>query len=383
MKIVDVCPFYTPAGGGVRTYVDQKLEIGPRLGHEIVVLAPGEAHRVEQRGPHARIVYIPGPRLPLDRRYRYFLDDGSVQDALDREAPDFVEASSPWRSSEIVAAWEGPAPRALVMHADPLATYAYRWFGMVARREWIDRSFGWYWRHLQRLDARFDLMIAANASLTSRLRDGGLTRVSTNPMGVSPDTFSPALRDEALRADLLRRCGLPPEASLAIGVGRHAPEKRWPLVIDACVAAGRERGLGLVLVGDGRERRRIAEHIGGNPHIQLLAPLRDRAQFARLLASADALVHGCESETFCMVGAEAAASGLPVIAPNEGGAATFASAYGARYRARDAVAATRAIDRVLAHRPPLSVPAAPVRTMHDHFDQLFGQYERLARARAA
>jgi len=25
MKIVDVCAFYAPKGGGVRTYVDQKL----------------------------------------------------------------------------------------------------------------------------------------------------------------------------------------------------------------------------------------------------------------------------------------------------------------------------------------------------------------------
>jgi alpha-1,6-mannosyltransferase len=383
MKIVDVCPFYTPAGGGVRTYVDQKLAIGPRLGHEIVVLAPGAAHRVERRGPHARIVYLPAPRLPLDRRYRYFLDDGSVQAALDREAPDFVEASSPWRSAETVAHWRGSAPRALVMHADPLASYAYRWFGMVARREWIDRTFGFYWRHLQRLDARFDAVIAANASLTQRLRDGGLSGVSTNPMGVAPDTFSPNLRDEALRAELLRRCGLTPQARLLIGIGRHAPEKRWPMVIDACVAAGRERDLGLVLIGDGRERRRIVDHIGGNPHIQLLAPLRDRGQFARLLASADALVHGCESETFCMVGAEAAASGLAIVAPDEGGAASFAAAYGARFRVGDANAAARAIDRVLGSRPPLHALPGPVRTMVDHFDQLFRHYETLTRARAA
>ena len=383
MKIVDVCPFYAPAGGGVRTYVDQKLEIGPRLGHEIVVLAPGAEYCVERRGPHARIIYLPGPRLPLDRRYRYFAADGGVEAALDREAPDFVEASSPWRSAETVARWRGAAPRALVMHADPLASYAYRWFGMVARRQWIDRTFGFYWRHLLRLNARFDMVIAANASLTRRLRDGGLTRVATHPMGVAPDTFTPALRDEKLRAELLRRCGLPPEASLLIGVGRHAPEKRWPLVIDACVAAGRERDLGLVLVGDGRERRRIVEHIGGNPHIQLLAPLRERTQFARLLASADALVHGCESETFCMVGAEAAASGIPIVAPDEGGAASFAAAYGARFRAGDATAAAVAIDRVLTGRPPLQAPPAPVPTMVDHFAQLFGHYEILARARAA
>ena len=46
MKIVDVCAFYSPRGGGVRTYVEQKLKIGPRLGHEIVIVAPGDEDAV-------------------------------------------------------------------------------------------------------------------------------------------------------------------------------------------------------------------------------------------------------------------------------------------------------------------------------------------------
>ena len=36
------------------------------------------------------------------------------------------------------------------------------------------------------------------------------------------------------------------------------------------------------------------------------------------LASADALVHGCEAETFCLVAAEARASGTPMIVPDRG-----------------------------------------------------------------
>ena len=45
MKIVDICAFYTPRGGGVRTYVDRKLKALSAAGHEVVVIAPGrEAH---------------------------------------------------------------------------------------------------------------------------------------------------------------------------------------------------------------------------------------------------------------------------------------------------------------------------------------------------
>ena len=69
MRIVDVCAFYTPAGGGVRTYVERKLAAAPAAGHEIIVLAPGRRNGVEQRGPGARIEWLESPRLPLDRRY--------------------------------------------------------------------------------------------------------------------------------------------------------------------------------------------------------------------------------------------------------------------------------------------------------------------------
>ena len=105
----------------------------------------------------------------------------------------------------MVADWQGDARRVLVMHADPLSAYAYRWFGRLAERETIDRSFGWFWRHLRRLDQGYDAVVSASPSLSTRLREGGLTHVVTNPMGVDPGIFSPQLRDEGLRARLLER----------------------------------------------------------------------------------------------------------------------------------------------------------------------------------
>ena len=36
MRIVDVCAFYAPRGGGVKTYVERKLQAGAAAGHEII-----------------------------------------------------------------------------------------------------------------------------------------------------------------------------------------------------------------------------------------------------------------------------------------------------------------------------------------------------------
>jgi alpha-1,6-mannosyltransferase len=376
MRIVDVCAFYTPAGGGVRTYVERKLKAAPAAGHEMIILAPGRENRVDERGPGARIEWLESPRFPLDRRYGYFADAQQVHAALDRLRPDVVEASSPWRSASMVADWQGDARRVLVMHADPLSAYAYRWFGRLAERETIDRGFGWFWRHLQRLDRGYDAVVSASPSLSQRLTEGGLRNVVTNPMGVDPGIFDRGLRDTALRARLLERCALPEDATLLVGVGRHAAEKRWTMVVDAAIAAGATRPVGLLLIGEGRDSAKLARAIGDNPHIHLLSPIRDRTALARIMASADALIHGCEAETFCIVAAEALASGLPLIAPDRGGAYDQARASGGViYRSGSAADAARAIRRFV-DAPP-SRPSSEARTMDQHFAELFAFYRWL------
>jgi len=378
MRIVDVCAFYAPKGGGVRTYIDRKLACGPQLGHDVTIIAPGEIDAVEERGPGARIVWLASPRLPVDFKYRYFADAEALHAQLDAARPDIVEASSPWRSASMVANWPGSAPRALIMHADPLSAYAYRWFEGIASRPVIDRQFDWYWRHLRRLDERYDVIVSAGDSLTGRLREGGLRRVMTIPMGTEPGVFSPALRDEQLRARLLARCGLGPEATLLLGVGRHAPEKRWPLVIDAATMAGVAAPVGLVLIGDGRDRARLLRRAGDNPHVHFLSPIANRDALARLFASGDALIHGCEAETFCIVAAEARASGLTLITPDRGGAADQARlAGGYCYASGDARAAAAAICDFVTHRRTewSAFKTTTARSMDDHFADLFALYQ--------
>lgn len=382
MRIVDVCAFYSPHGGGVKTYIDRKLKAGPAMGHEIIVIAPGSSNRVEERGPGGRILFLKQPKFPLDTKYHYFDDDAALHGMLDELQPDVVEASSPWRSARYVAEWAGTAPRFLVMHADPLSAYAYRWLGKMVKRETIDNYFvGGFWDHLLSLDAAFDGTITASESLTNRLVEGGLKKVITNPMGVEGGIFTPTLRDEGLRARMLERCALGPDATLLLGVGRHAPEKRWPMVIEAVTAAGLDAPIGFILVGDGRERKRVVRAAKANPHIHFASPVSGRIELARLLASGDALIHGCEAETFCMVAAEARASGLPLIAPNEGGAGDQARASGGWIYDWGEPAAAAAAIRDFVDADPVTVranaieAAAHVRLMDDHFAELFALYQ--------
>jgi alpha-1,6-mannosyltransferase len=344
MRIVDVCAFYTPAGGGVRTYVEAKLSAAARFGHEVIIVAPGLHHETVRRGPGAFLVTVPSPQLPVDRRYRYFADEAALHGVLDVWQPDHVEASSPWWSATMVGRWRGAATRSLVMHCDPLAAYAYRWFGGIVSTATIDRLFGWF--------------------------------------GVEADVFSPCLRCHDLRAAILGSLGLDSSGILLIGVGRLSAEKRWDMVLRAVRESAKRNDIGLLLVGDGPKRRRLELLTAHMASAAILPSPTDRRELARLMASADALVHGCEAETFCLVAAEAHASGIPLIVPDRGAAAGHAATgAGITYRAGDERALERAIGAFMDLRGDLQSSAASrasaVRTMDEHFAELFDRYASL------
>jgi alpha-1,6-mannosyltransferase len=105
------------------------------------------------------------------------------------------------------------------------------------------------------------------------------------------------------------------------------------------------------------------------------------------MASADALIHGSEAEPFGLVPSEAMASGLPLIVPDTGGCAEVADPRTSEtYRARDAVAAAAAIQRLFAREPKILrkaaiVAAGRVRTDREHAVDLMAYYQSLIDAR--
>ena len=40
MRVVEVAEFYSPTGGGVRSYIDRKFDAAAAAGHELFVIAP-------------------------------------------------------------------------------------------------------------------------------------------------------------------------------------------------------------------------------------------------------------------------------------------------------------------------------------------------------
>jgi alpha-1,6-mannosyltransferase len=124
-----------------------------------------------------------------------------------------------------------------------------------------------------------------------------------------------------------------------------------------------------------------------------MAPTRDRQFIATLFASADALIHGSESETFGLVVAEALASGVPVVLPDRGACPELAPPeVSETYRSADVHSAATAIRRLFTRdqaqlRAAAARAAADVRGDAEHYAELFDLFARIvgsgSRSRAA
>ncbi len=379
MKIVDVSEFYSPTGGGVRAYVDQKFKMAAKLGHALTGRAPGTENRSENRDG-GKLIWVETPQLPFDKNYRMFWRAQDVLALIDSEKPDVLEGSSPWRGGYIAGMWRGNAVKMLFMHADPVAVYPQTLLTGRLKPDTIDRLFGWYWSYLRRLNARFDGCVVAGAWLARRFETYGLKNLHVVPFGVERGWFKPGLRDETLRTDLLARCGLGPDAALVLNVGRHHPEKRVGMLIDAVTKAQKTRPMGFYVVGDGFIHGAIEARASNARHIFLAGWLKDRATLARTIASADVVLHGSSAETYGFAVAEALCCGTPVVVPSTGGAADLADpTCSETYPAGDAEAAAKALIAVLERdRAGLSraaaVAADRIGGIESHFEKLFALY---------
>ncbi|MEH3040617.1 MAG: glycosyltransferase [Sphingomonas paucimobilis] len=388
MRVVDVNEFYSPTGGGVRTYIDHKMTIMAELGHELIVIAPARENAVEERPGGGRIHWVKAPTLILDPNYGIFVRGGAIHQLLDELHPDVVEASSPWRPATIVADWPGHAVKIYFAHNDNVGAYPLRWFERLASRERIEEAFMWWTRYMARYLDKMDAFVTNGPALEKRHVARGLTVHASMPLGIQRGFFSPEHRDEQLRASLLEQLGLPPEGHLLLGLGRHHAEKRWPMIFDAVEMAGEHLPVGMIQIGSGVHTRRLEHRLKNSPHIKLFRPVYDRVRLARIMASCDALIHGSDAEPFGLVGLEGLASGLPLIVPDEGGCAEIAEPdFAETYAARDPRSAADAIERMFARdydvvKAAADAAAARVRTDRDHAVDLMRYYEGLVAEKA-
>ena len=339
MKLLDVTEFYSPTGGGVRTYLTEKcrwLATRSRAEweHVVVVAGPRDA---ETRWAQSHVYSLRGPAVPVSPGYHFLVAARKLAAIVRRERPDVIEVGSPYLAPWLAhrAARDSGARLVAYVHENP-RLYARRAAGLVTR-------------YLRAAHRGFHLAVAASEANLSGL---GVPRTAVIPLGVDTELFHPARRDPAWKGEV----GADARQAVALYVGRLSAEKGLDVVLAALPEIHAVTGARLVLIGEGHLRRRLERAARAQPAMLAVLPFEsDRARLARAYASADLFLAPCPYETFGLAALEAMASGLPVVGVDSAGIGRLLTDadWGRLYRVGDARECSRAVRELLA----LDLPA--------------------------
>lgn len=280
MRIALVTDTFYPATDGATTTVKAIADRLIETGHEIRFVAPGPGMTTYNRSRVVRLDPVVKP-------------GGQVRAALEEFGPDLVQVINPGRLG-----------RKALKHARALGLRT-----LAVQQSPVSEAAADYWR--SRVADRADRLLVTASWMVERLADLDVEAQLWLP-GVDAAAFAPTLRDTWL-ADKWSRARRPEGRQLVVGyVGalakRHGVRRLAQL--------RRVPGVRPVIIGDGAQRGWLEQRL---PDVRFTGPLTC-GDLATALASLDVLVHPGTEETCCHALREAAASGLPVIAPRTGGA---------------------------------------------------------------
>jgi alpha-1,6-mannosyltransferase len=388
MRLLDITEFYSPLGGGVRTYLAAKAQwIAARgdIEHSVIISSDRDGRETVGR---TRVYHLRGLRVPGSPGYHLLLRRRRVAEIVAQERPDVIEIGSPFLAPWLARHARLPAPRSpLPAYRSPFLVGFFHsdertvWLSHVLRRapqalrDLADAFLTGYLRSVHRI---YDATVVTSESARASLEEIGFSDTHLVPMGVDTETYAPERRDPAWR----REVGAPQGAVVALYVGRLSTEKNLDVVVRALPELS-ARGVFVVLMGEGHQRDRLVALAAQHPQwrLRVLPFETDRERVARAYASADVFLAPCPYETFGLAAIEAMASGLPVVGANQGGISELLrEAPGAlTFDARRPAELVAAVSRLMLHvsRPSIRAWVVERYSWARTFSTLFALYARL------
>ncbi len=340
--------FYAPVSGGVRTYLDTKIQHFAHHPVRHTMVISGPRAEITQTG-RTTIHRIPGPPVPFTPGYRFLLSARALRRILRAERPHVIEVGSPFFVPLILrrAMGRDRIPTVGFYHADLVRTYAGPLVKSLPEPA-KELARAWTRMFVRRVFSRFDATVAASDSVVRELRELGLGRVEKISLGVDLDLFHPRRRSGKLREALAVKPGVP----VALFAGRLCPEKELDVVVRAHAQMDPEFRPHLVLVGEGPSTPGLEREARTRRDLTVLPVVADKEELAGIYADADLYLAAGPGETFGLAVAEAMASGLPLVGVESGAVRDHlvASGAGISYRARDVASCRAALEELTTSR---------------------------------
>lgn len=294
-----------PSVGGIGTYVRALAEHCVGLGDQVVVVGPASTER------HFAFTAT-GARFVTPQHLRKALRRADVVHSHGFKAAALVNLALTGRRN----------PRHVVTLHNPLpATGPRAIVGRFAVR-------------------RPDVVLGASSDLVQRARELGAAREVSLCLVPAPPLPEPTRP----RAEIRRDLAVSDDEALLLAVGRLAPQKSLPVLLDAIALLG-DLPVRLAIAGEGAERAALAARIESDKLPVTL--LGHRGDIADLLAAADVFVLASQWEARALVVQEALRAGVPVVATAVGGLPELVGDAAILVPPNDAAALAREMRRVI------------------------------------
>lgn len=339
MKIAIITSGFPPVVDGVTVLVHHRVKWLSEHGHQVALFCPDYSPIADvypdwqqytgQMLPGVEVIGLPSVPffdLPYERNPGRPAHQ-VIETQLARFEPEVICVDEPERISMTMIRRAGLAYAR--RHRVPCVAYYHTNFvdytedmpgGMpdfaVPLVMWLGKRFiRWVYRG-------YDATLVNGPTTERKLADYGVHNILCDRLcGFDRDRFSPGLRQPGL---LEARYGLPSleGKTVLLTVGRLTSDKGWRFYLDAFQNIAKyvdPSTIALIIAGDGDMAEEIRTQLGAVlPHLYLLGRL-SHDEVPQIMANGDLLVTASEKETFGLVCVEAAASGLPVLAPRAGG----------------------------------------------------------------
>jgi glycosyltransferase involved in cell wall biosynthesis len=312
MRVALVTETYPPELNGVSLTVRRAVEYLRDRRHVVQVVRPRQSSDGRRRKRVDDDLLVRGMALPVYPGMQFgFPAARKLRECWRREAPDVVHVAT-----------EGPLGWSALHAAASLGVSVTTDYRTHFQRYSGHYGIGWLARpieaYLRAFHNRAHMTFVSTAALQRDLVARGYQNVAQVGRGIDTELFRPTRRSAALRA----AWGMDDDQLAVIYVGRLAPEKNLDLAVRAFDRLREaRRDARMIWVGDGPARKRLQKQ---NPD-HIFTGVQRGENLAAHYASGDLFLFPSLTETFGNVTLEALASGLAVVAFNEGAAAQHAS----------------------------------------------------------
>ncbi|MBW2261919.1 MAG: glycosyltransferase [Deltaproteobacteria bacterium] len=321
--------------------------------------------------------------------YRLMYDVNRIRRIFKMERPDVVEIGGPYTDP-----WFAKIAK---LYCDPVFVGFYHlefrdahiepaienWPGWAQKATM--RFFDWSLRFMYKTNMHATFV--ASKCVQDELAKIGVDNTILTPLGVDTEKFDPVRRQEGIR----RGWNVGEHDRVLLHAGRLSVEKGTNVVLGAAERLLEDPRVHIVIAGRGGMEAQVEDLAAGHDHVHYMGYVSDPEQLGAIFASCDAYLGTGPYETFGLAILEAMASGLPVIAADEGAGAELAanSAAGLLFEAGDAVSLVAETRKLIAMdlgmlRRRARHYATTNGTWTRTFDLMFRHYARLlARHRGA